>query len=671
VGFTEYIGYDGVGIFNQSGGTNTTPHLNVGFGHSGDPSTSMGSYLLSGGSLMVNGQESVSLNVNGTFTQSGGTNSSTQLAIGRNQLAKTGLFLLSGTGSVSTGTEYVGSQEGTGTLTQSESSTNTVTTALNVAADLGTETGNFNLNGGSLSSPSEYIGCNVAVGINNQLFVQGGGTGNVAQTAGTNTVSYVGTNTLTGKVFIGASTSIGTSSGRYSISDTGVLTTASIFLGTAGTLSINGGTINTNDLFHDSGSTFSWTAGTLNFTTDESWDPGTNPSNATGSVFGNALVLDNGKTLGIVGNETLAGTAAPNNFTLTMGSGGVNNVSGNLAVFPHSALNVNGGTLNVGGLNLFGDPTRLNWTSGTVHLLNSVTWDSGAAGTSTSAAFGSSLTLANNKTLSVTGDETLGNSGFFNLNVNSGGSNNVTGALTVNSFNALNVGGGTVTAATLTVHNFGQLSISSGTVTANSVTFEPNDALIFTLSGTSLGTGYGTLTATGTATLGCGLMVNLNGFTPSAGNVFHLFSWGSVSGTFIAINLPLLGSGLTWNTSRLYTDGVLFVNLPGDYNRDGVVDAADYTIWRDTLGSTIDLRANGDNTGASAGVIDQADYAFWKSRFGNRVGSGAGGAAAVPEPASLLLLLSGTLAICSRRYQRPSLPYPELDLDGDGLVFAC
>jgi hypothetical protein len=72
---------------------------------------------------------------------------------------------------------------------------------------------------------------------------------------------------------------------------------------------------------------------------------------------------------------------------------------------------------------------------------------------------------------------------------------------------------------------------------------------------------------------------------------------------------------------------------------DGTVNAADYTIWSNTLGSTTDLRANGDNTGASANTIDQADYAFWKSNFGNS-GSGSGAAsAAVPEPSCALLLL--------------------------------
>ena len=65
-------------------------------------------------------------------------------------------------------------------------------------------------------------------------------------------------------------------------------------------------------------------------------------------------------------------------------------------------------------------------------------------------------------------------------------------------------------------------------------------------------------------------------------------------------------------------------SVPGDYGGDGIVDAADYTIWRDTLGSTVDLRANGDIAGASAGKIDQADYNFWKSHFGTHVGSGRG-----------------------------------------------
>jgi formylglycine-generating enzyme len=81
----------------------------------------------------------------------------------------------------------------------------------------------------------------------------------------------------------------------------------------------------------------------------------------------------------------------------------------------------------------------------------------------------------------------------------------------------------------------------------------------------------------------------------------------------------------------------------GDYNGNGVVDAADYTVWRDTLGSTTDLRANGDNTGASAGKIDQADYNVWKANFGMHAGSGA--ASAIPEPSAIFLIASGICAL--------------------------
>ena len=60
--------------------------------------------------------------------------------------------------------------------------------------------------------------------------------------------------------------------------------------------------------------------------------------------------------------------------------------------------------------------------------------------------------------------------------------------------------------------------------------------------------------------------------------------------------------------------------LPGDYNYNGVVDAADYTVWRDamTAGST-SLINRGPNTGA----VDEDDFLFWRAHFGESVGGGA------------------------------------------------
>jgi hypothetical protein len=52
--------------------------------------------------------------------------------------------------------------------------------------------------------------------------------------------------------------------------------------------------------------------------------------------------------------------------------------------------------------------------------------------------------------------------------------------------------------------------------------------------------------------------------------------------------------------------------LPGDYNNNGVVDTGDYTVWRDTLSSTTDTRADGNGDA----VVDALDYAVWQSNFG-------------------------------------------------------
>ena len=146
-----------------------------------------------------------------------------------------------------------------------------------------------------------------------------------------------------------------------------------------------------------------------------------------------------------------------------------------------------------------------------------------------------------------------------------------------------------------------------------------------------------------------------NVFMPSAGDTFEILTAvGGLGGTTFATELlPTLGGGLFFGVLYNPNDVTLVVaGILGDYNRNGVVDAADYTVWRDTLGSTTDLRANGDNTGASSGSIDQADYAFWRTHFGETVtGTGAGAVAsanfdaAVPEPVTLWLATLGAAGI--------------------------
>jgi hypothetical protein len=74
--------------------------------------------------------------------------------------------------------------------------------------------------------------------------------------------------------------------------------------------------------------------------------------------------------------------------------------------------------------------------------------------------------------------------------------------------------------------------------------------------------------------------------------------------------------------------------LPGDYNGDGAVDAADYTTWRDGLGT----------------IYKQSDYAVWVTNYGRSLASASAGEA-VPEP-SAALLVTATLAIASPRPRR-------------------
>jgi hypothetical protein len=82
----------------------------------------------------------------------------------------------------------------------------------------------------------------------------------------------------------------------------------------------------------------------------------------------------------------------------------------------------------------------------------------------------------------------------------------------------------------------------------------------------------------------------------------------------------------------------------GDYNENGVVDAADYVDWRKTLGQPATPAGSGAD-GDADGTIDQDDHTFWAARFGNLVAGSGSGALAAPEPATIVLIIPALLAL--------------------------
>jgi uncharacterized protein YjbI with pentapeptide repeats len=116
------------------------------------------------------------------------------------------------------------------------------------------------------------------------------------------------------------------------------------------------------------------------------------------------------------------------------------------------------------------------------------------------------------------------------------------------------------------------------------------------------------------------------------GRTINLFNWMGVAPTgAFAVSSPY-----TWNLSGLYTTGdVVLTGVPplamGDFNNDGIIDAADYVVWRKTNGT-------------------QDAYNVWLTHFGTSLGNGAyasgtTGVFTVPEPAALFLLLLGAAIV--------------------------
>lgn len=88
----------------------------------------------------------------------------------------------------------------------------------------------------------------------------------------------------------------------------------------------------------------------------------------------------------------------------------------------------------------------------------------------------------------------------------------------------------------------------------------------------------------------------------------------------------------------------LQTGVAGDYNGDSVVDAADYAVWRDSMGQNgIGLPADGSGNGS----VGQEDYDLWKANFGT--GGAGAGAEGVPEPEAGAAITIGLIIASAMR----------------------
>jgi autotransporter-associated beta strand protein len=113
---------------------------------------------------------------------------------------------------------------------------------------------------------------------------------------------------------------------------------------------------------------------------------------------------------------------------------------------------------------------------------------------------------------------------------------------------------------------------------------------------------------------------------PSLGDTFDILDFGSATGSFDTLILPMLSTGLSWDTSALMTTGALSVveGLPGDFDGDASVQGADFLLWQ-----------------RSPTVGDLAD---WETNFGTLAMGTA--STVVPEPTGWILT---TAVVCFLR----------------------
>jgi formylglycine-generating enzyme required for sulfatase activity len=142
---------------------------------------------------------------------------------------------------------------------------------------------------------------------------------------------------------------------------------------------------------------------------------------------------------------------------------------------------------------------------------------------------------------------------------------------------------------------------------------------------------------------------NPNGTTNTALRIRRGGAYDTDASTLNAAYRESLGAGLeNEETGFRLAMVAAAVGIPGDYNANNIVDAADYVLYRKYLGQSVTLPND-----STPGAVTSADYDVWRAHFGQNPGAGTStglAGSAVPEPCSVLLVAVGAfLALPGRK----------------------
>ena len=168
----------------------------------------------------------------------------------------------------------------------------------------------------------------------------------------------------------------------------------------------------------------------------------------------------------------------------------------------------------------------------------------------------------------------------------------------------------------------------SQTLTDFSIMFAPQELALDTTA-TMKVTAFRNGVSVGTSTS----MADPPGTWPSG--TLSISSAQGFNSVVVHYDKPPLGATENWGAIFVADNmNTTLLVLLGDYNHNGVVDAADYVVWRKTDGT-------------------QGGYDLWRTHFGQVAGSGSGISmnTSVPEPTTLVLLMFAAVGCCLRQHR--------------------